>query len=79
MIEPMRRWVEGETAAVICTEYGLFEGNFIRTVMKMSNMLDEWLALATYCQHTDQIDKIMGVRNKMIRDIVISDSLYLHL
>jgi superfamily II RNA helicase len=79
MIEPMRRWVEGESAAVICTDYGLFEGNFIRAVMKMTNMLDEWLALATYCQHTDQIDKIMGVRNRMIRDIVISDSLYLHL
>lgn len=79
MIEPMRRWTEGESAAIICTEYGLFEGNFIRAVMKMTNMLDECLALATYCQHTDQIDKIMNVRSKMIRDIVISDSLYLHL
>jgi hypothetical protein len=47
--------------------------------MKMSNMLDEVLAMATYCQHTDQVNKIMEVREKMIRDIVISDSLYLHL
>lgn len=79
MIDPMKRWVEGESAAIICSEYGLFEGNFIRAVMKMTNILDEWLALATYCQHTEQIDKIMGVRSKMIRDIVIPDSLYLHL
>lgn len=79
MIEPMRRWIEGENASVICQEYGLFEGNFIRSVMKMTNMLDEWLAMATYCQHTEQINKIMEVRQKMIRDIVISDSLYLHL
>jgi superfamily II RNA helicase len=78
-IEPMRRWIEGENASVICQEHGLFEGNFIRAVMKMTNMLDEWLAMATYCQHTDQINKIMEVRQKMIRDIVISDSLYLHL
>jgi superfamily II RNA helicase len=79
MIEPMRRWIEGENASIICQEHGLFEGNFIRSVMKMSNMLDEWLAMATYCQHTEQVDKIMEVRQRIIRDIVISDSLYLHL
>jgi superfamily II RNA helicase len=79
MIEPMRRWIEGENASIICQEHGLFEGNFIRSIMKMSNMLDEWLAMATYCQHTEQVNKIMEVRQKMIRDIVISDSLYLHL
>ena len=79
LIEPLRRWIDGENASVICQEHGLFEGNFIRSVMKMSNMLDEVLAMATYCQHTDQINKIMDVRQKLIRDIVISDSLYLHL
>lgn len=79
MIEPMRRWIEGDNASIICQEHGLFEGNFIRSIMKMANMLDEWLAMATYCQHTEQVDKIMTVRQKMIRDIVISDSLYLHL
>jgi superfamily II RNA helicase len=79
MIEPMRRWIEGENASLICQEHGLFEGNFIRAIMKMANMLDEWLAMATYCQHTEQIDKIMKVRQSIIRDIVISDSLYLHL
>lgn len=79
LIEPLRRWIDGENASVICQEHGLFEGNFIRSVMKMSNMLDEVLAMATYCQHTEQINKIMDVRQKMIRDIVISDSLYLHL
>jgi superfamily II RNA helicase len=79
MIEPMRRWIEGENASIICQEHGLFEGNFIRSVMKMANMLDEWLAMATYCQHTEQVDKIMEVRQKIVRDIVISDSLYLHL
>jgi superfamily II RNA helicase len=79
MIEPMLRWIEGENASIICQEHGLFEGNFIRSVMKMSNMLDEWLSMATYCQHTEQIDKILAVREKIIRDIVISDSLYLSL
>ncbi len=79
LVDPMWKWINGENAGVICQKYGMFEGNFIRNVMKMTNMLDEWLSLATYCQHTDQIDKIIEVQKKLIRDIVISDSLYLRL
>jgi len=79
MVEPISRWMEGEHSSVICTEYDIFEGNFIRAVMKIANMLDEWLSLATYCQHTDQVEKIMEVRSRIVRDVVVSDSLYLRL
>ena len=79
MVEPMRRWMEGEHASVICVEYNIFEGNFIRSVMKIANMLDEWLSMATYCQHTEQVEKITEVKSRLIRDVVISDSLYLRL
>lgn len=79
MVEPMSRWMEGEHASVICTEYDIFEGNFIRSVLKIANMLDEWLSMATYCQHTDQVDKITEVKSRLIRDVVVSDSLYLRL
>lgn len=79
MIEPMTRWIEGENASVICSEYGIFEGNFIRSVLKTANMLDEVLSMATYCQHTEMVEKIVEVRSRLIRDLVISDSLYLRL
>ena len=79
LVEPICKWIQGEHASVICAEYELFEGNFIRSVMKLSNIVDEWLSMATYCQHVDQIDKIIDVRQYLIRDIIISDSLYLRL
>jgi superfamily II RNA helicase len=79
MVEPMYKWMEGEHASVICAEYGLFEGNFIRAVMKMANMMDEWLSMATYCAHIEQVEKITEVRSRMVSGIVISDSLYLRL
>jgi superfamily II RNA helicase len=79
LVEPMLRWMEGEHASVICAEYDIFEGNFIRSVMKMANMMDEWLSMATYCQHVEQVEKITEVRTRIVRDIVISDSLYLRL
>ena len=79
MVEPMQRWMEGENASVICAEYELFEGNLIRSVMKMANVLDEWLAMATYCQHTDQIQKVTEAKSRLLRDVGMSDSLYLRL
>jgi superfamily II RNA helicase len=79
MVEPMWRWMEGEHASVICAEYNLFEGNFIRSVLKTANMLEEWLSMATYSQHTDQISKITEAKSLIIRDLVVSDSLYLRL
>ena len=79
MVEPMWRWMEGEHASVICAEYNIFEGNFIRSVLKIANMLDEWLSMATYCQHTEQVKKITEVKSRLIRDVVVSDSLYLRI
>jgi superfamily II RNA helicase len=90
MMEPMKLWMgtissanteetQPEHASVICAKYELFEGNFIRSIMKISNMLNEWLSMATYCQHTDQIEKITSVQQRLIRDLVVSDSLYLRL
>ena len=78
-IEPIQRWMEGEHASIICKEYDIFEGNFIRAIMKMANMVDEWLSMAIYCQHVDQVEKITEVRTRIIRDIIVSDSLYLRL
>ena len=78
-VEPIQRWMEGEHASLICKEYDIFEGNFIRVIMKMANMVDEWLSMAVYCQHVEQVDKITEVRTRIIRDMVISDSLYLRL
>lgn len=79
MVEPMWRWMDGEHASVICAEYNIFEGNFIRSVLKIANMLDEWLSMATYCQHTEQVEKITEVKSRLIRDVVVSDSLYLRI
>jgi superfamily II RNA helicase len=79
MIEPILKWYEGVHISIICQEYGVFEGNFMRSIMKMNNILDEWLALAIYCNHVDQIDKILSLKLKLNRDTLQQDSLYLHI
>jgi antiviral helicase SKI2 len=78
-VDVIYRWMNGETLQTLCADYELFEGNLIRTIMKMSNMIDEWISMAEYCQHVEQVEKMANIREKMIRGIVIPDSLYLRL
>jgi superfamily II RNA helicase len=78
-IGPMWRWMDGTPVATICSEYGIYEGNLIRSVLKLQNMLDEWLSMATYCGHTDVLEAFRSANDLLVHDAVIQDSLYLHL
>ena len=78
-LEPISRWLAGETAATICSEFGIYEGNLYKALMSLNNMLNEVIAIATYCQHTDMIEKLKGCGDALLRDIAINDSLYLRI
>jgi superfamily II RNA helicase len=78
-IEPIWRWLHDELPAAICNEYGLFEGNFVRAVLRVANMVDECVAVCTFVGDVETLEKLNGIRQVLIRDILIPDSLYLHL
>ena len=78
-IEPVNRWLSGETASAVCAEFGIYEGNLYKALMSLNNMLNEVIAIATFCQHTDMIDKLKGCGEALLRDIAINDSLYLRI
>jgi superfamily II RNA helicase len=77
--EPIYRWLTEVDVhiASLCAEYGVFEGNFVRGLLKLANVLDEWLSLATFCEHADQVEKITALRSRLVRGVVQPDSLYL--
>ena len=73
-------WLEEDKDPnILCQEYEIFEGNFVRGIMKLGNILDEWLSLATLCGDTGQIEAVAGLRPKLGRDFIIQDSLYLRI
>ena len=78
-IGPMWDWMNGDAVATICQNYGLYEGNLIRSVLKLQNMLDEWRSMAAFCEHTDIMDKFRDAHHLLLREAVIQDSLYLHM
>jgi len=78
-IEPMYRWSLGEEASVLCAEYDLFEGNLLRAINKCVNLVEEWIALATFKKDVQMLDKLRGIEQTLKRTIATSDSLYLRL
>lgn len=78
-IEPLQQWMEGEPVASICRTFGIYEGNLIRSVLKLNNMLEEWRCMAKFCEHADMLSKFKDAEKLLIREVVIQDSLYLHL
>jgi superfamily II RNA helicase len=78
-IEPLQDWMNGESVASICKSYGIYEGNMIRSVLKLNNMLEEWRCMAKYCEHSEMLLKFTDVEKLLVREAVIQDSLYLHL
>lgn len=78
-IEPLLKWMEEEEAAVICSEYELYEGNFARSVLKVANMVDEWTSLATFTKSIELLQLLEGLKERLVRDIVRPESLYLNL
>lgn len=75
--DPVSDWMNGDDH--VCERYGIEQGNFIRAMLKLGNIVDEWISMATLTQDVEMIQKMVGARNKVVRGIVVPDSLYLRL
>lgn len=78
-LEPVWQWLNGDHVSQICTNYGIFEGNFVRAIMRLANLVDEWTAVATLLQDIDLLEKLRDVRGRLVKDVIVPDSLYLHI
>jgi superfamily II RNA helicase len=72
-------WMDGTEAAVLVNEYGVYEGNLMRSLLKTANLVEEWLAMATFCGDLEMLDHMKDVRGQLLRGIAQPESLYLRL
>jgi len=78
-VEPVWRWLEGATAVDLCAEYGMYEGNLIRVLLKIVNILEELRSVATLSSDVELLESLKGVEVKILRDVIVCDSLYLRI
>lgn len=77
--EIVYRWVHGDEMAVLCSEYEVYEGNFMKAILKTANIVDEWVTLATITKNLEILETLREVRQDLVRGLVVPDSLYLRL
>jgi superfamily II RNA helicase len=70
-------WLEGNN--FVCEKYGIEHGNFVRAILKLANVVREWVSIATLQQDTAMIEKLIGIEQVLVRGFVIPDSLYLRI
>jgi superfamily II RNA helicase len=71
------RWLAGHGLSEIAAEFGLFEGNVQRGLLRLSNIVDEWKAVAEIRGDLETLEAFQGFQ--VTRDELITDSLYLRL
>ena len=71
--------VHKKSAAEIASTYGIYEGNLMRGIHKLSAIVNEWISMATFLADVDMLEKMKNVLELILRDIAVPESLYLRL
>jgi superfamily II RNA helicase len=71
------RWLAGDGLTEIAAAFDLFEGNVQRGLMRIANLLEEWVSVATLRTDLATLEKLRSLN--FLRDDLIVDSLYLRL
>jgi superfamily II RNA helicase len=75
--EIVEQWMNGND--YVCELFGVEHGNFVKAILKLSNIVDEWINLATISKDVEIIEKMKDVRNLLVRSFVVPNSLYLQI
>jgi superfamily II RNA helicase len=69
-------WAKG-CKYVDIKNYNMYDGNFIKNILRNVNIIRNLVSIFTYLKNTNLLNKLYGFEEKLIRDIVTVDSLYL--
>jgi superfamily II RNA helicase len=78
-VEIGSEWLAGGTAGELSARFDLYEGNLMRGLHKLANLLNEWISLATIKGDVDMLSKLSETSAKLLRDIALPESLYLRI
>jgi superfamily II RNA helicase len=75
--DAVKEWMSGND--YVCEQFGIEQGNFVRAILKLSNIVEEWINMATIMQDVEMVEKMKGAKDILIRGFVVPDSLYLRI
>ena len=78
-VEIGTEWLAGGDGGELSARYELYAGNLMRGLLKLSNLLNEWVNLATLKADVEMLARLRETPSKLLRGIVKPESLYLRL
>lgn len=78
MVDMMNIWVnDGVTWKDVREGYSNYEGDFCKNVLRLMNLIKNVVSIAKLTNNIELLNKLDGFEEKLIKDIVSIDSLYL--
>lgn len=78
-VEPIYKWYHGEAISSLCEAYGFFEGNFVRILNKMRNLVEEWQVIGTLSNSVVAVEMCQKLDRMFAQEVQCVESLYLRL
>lgn len=75
-VEVATLWLQGTTAGELCVRFELMEGNLMKGLLKVANLVREWKAMATIRADVDMLATLDGVESLVLKGIAVPESLY---
>ena len=76
-IEPAYIWANGGTINDIAQRTSIYDGNFVKAIMRVNNICDNLMDICKNIERYDLCSKLEGSNNILIRDITSINSLYI--
>ena len=77
MVEPTYLWLKGKDINSLVKQFPLYEGNFIKDMVKMANIADDIIKMANMLEKNEIASKVSSVLSLITRDVVNVESLYI--
>lgn len=76
LAEPVIDWIDGFSLDEIVVKYGIYSGNFVKDIIKLNNIIQDVLKVATMLDKLKLVEEASKLEEALIRDNVNTDSLY---
>jgi superfamily II RNA helicase len=77
LLNPILDWYDGKNSREIVSMYEIHEGDLIKCINKIIHLLDEVCSVFLLINKIEYIEIITEIKNKLNRDIIKMESLYL--
>lgn len=76
-VDVVYKWASGGTLGEVFDMLEVYEGNFIKNILKVNNIVNDVLSLSKIAGNLEVLPNLEPIEEMLVRDVVTANSLYL--